>query len=96
MIFEVRFSEVVSYVFFGILYFSGLILLAMPPGSIPWFDGTKNSVRLAKHALGLGFFMIGTMEIHDYVKDWAGYGFVLISTGLIICLALLRIYEEKF
>jgi hypothetical protein len=67
----------------------------MPPRSIPYFDGDIPWIRLTKHALGLGLFMVGTMEIHEVVKEWAGYGFILSSCGLILVIVGLRIYVEK-
>ncbi len=83
------------YVLSGLAYLAGLLLLAMPPSTIPYFDGRIASVRLSKHALGLGLFMVGTMQIHTVVKQWTGYGFIISSSGLIIVIALLRIYMEK-
>jgi hypothetical protein len=85
----------VSYIGNGLLYFGGLFLLTMPPRSIPYFDGDIPYIRLTKHALGLGLFMVGTMEIHGIVKKWAGFGFVLSSCGLILTIVGLRIYVEK-
>lgn len=84
-----------SYIFSGIIYFVGLILLLMPPGSTPYFDPTKPKVRLGKHAIGLVLFATGTMRIHRVAKEWTGYGFVLMSSLLVLGLALLRVYREK-
>lgn len=85
----------VKYVFDGLLYLSGLILFVMPPGSIPYWDGSRSVVRLTKHAVALGLFTIGAMGIHEVAREWTGFGFVLASAFLLIGLSLVRVLGEK-
>lgn len=85
----------VKYVFDGLLYLGGLVLFVMPPESIPYWDGSRSSVRLTKHAIALGLFVIGTMGIHEVAREWTGFGFVLASAFLLIGLSLVRILSEK-
>ena len=87
--------ETTKYILDGLLYLSGLLLLVMPPGSIPFWDGSTARVRLFKHALGLGLFVVGAMGIHEIAREWTGMGFVLVSALLVIAVSGVRILREK-
>lgn len=87
--------ETAKYVLDGILYLSGLLLVMMPPKSIPYWKGSRPAVRLCKHALGLGMFVVGTMGIHEIAREWTGMGFVLVSAFLILVVSGLRVLRKK-
>ncbi len=70
-------------------------MVLMPPKSIPYWEGTRPRVRLIKHALGLGFFIVGTMGIHEIAREWTGMGFVLASALLLLVVSALRVVREK-
>lgn len=77
------------------LYILGLYFIAMPPGSLPYFEGRDPGIRLMKHGLGLGIFAVGTMNIHSKMREHVGFGFILTSCILMILLIMLRVYFEK-
>jgi len=92
---EVWMMEAIQYALDGVLYLSGFLLVLMPPKSIPHWDGSRAGVRLFKHALGLGLFVVGTMGIHKIAREWTGMGFVLVSAFLILMVSGLQVLRQK-
>lgn len=79
----------------GLLYLVGLVLIVMPPESLPISGPRKPAVRLTKHTLGLLLFLLGTMRIHRRIRHQVGAAFLIGSIFLILSLAIVRVWMEK-